>query len=70
MLTDPGGEYQIVEPPQIHGEGADVVDDAGDEHIKGELCPLIAVLRGLDHIAQVVRHTGDAQQTALFLQPL
>ena len=46
------------------------MDDAGDEHVHGQPRPLVSFLGRLDHVAQIVADTGNAQQAALFLQAL
>ena len=67
VFADARGEHDRIHAVHGGGVSADILANAVDQHIPGQLRPLVARLGGVIHIAHIVGNAADAQQTALFI---
>ena len=67
FLTDAGGKHQGVQTPEQSGVGADIVPDAVNEHLEGELRLGVARLSSAVDVAHVV-HAADPEQAAFLVE--
>ena len=62
MLADAGGEHERVDAVEDAGHRADGAAQAPDEAVVGEARARVSRLRGRQHLAQIGRHFGDAEE--------